>query len=185
MRISPEGARKFISLYIFLMYYAGQERHLLPPDMTLDEFKESELEVKIACRDAIYEPRHLIMRFLDANRELLTHEAQDTLASWAEHYVKGKFYLLRHLKRNSIFLLMGNKTKAYGVLGLTDELDKVIPKLALPAYVETVLLPYEGAVVCDGLVVSDNTPVTATVKHEMADEYKMIKQGGELITKLD
>src|SRR6476661_5913325 len=99
MRISPEGARKFISLYIFLMYYAGQERHLLPPDMTLDEFKESELEVKIACRDAIYEPRHLIMRFLDANRELLTHEAQDTLASWAEHYVKGKFYLLRHLKR--------------------------------------------------------------------------------------
>lgn len=185
MRISPEGARKFISLYIFLMYYAGQERHLLPPDMTLDEFKESGLDVKIACRDAIYEPRHLIMRFLDSNRELLTQEAQDTLESWAEHYVKGKFYLLRHLKQNSIFLLLENKMKAYGVLGLTDELDRVIPKGALPAYVETVLLPYEGKVVCDGLVVSDNTPVTATVKREMADEYKQLKQAKELITRLD
>jgi hypothetical protein len=185
MRVSPEGARKFTSLYIFLMYYAGQERKLLPPDMTLDDFKETGLDVKIACRNAIYDPRHLIMRFLDANRDLLTQEAQSTLTSWASGYVKGRFYVLRHLKQNSIFLLVGNKPKAYGVLGLTDELDRVIPKSTLPAYVETVLLPYEGAVVCDGLLVADNSPIGSNIKHEMSDEYKGIKQAGELITKLD
>jgi hypothetical protein len=185
MRVSPEGAHKFISLYILLLYYAGQERRLLPRGMTLDDFKESGLDLKIACRDAIYEPRHLIMRFHDANRDLLTTEAQKTLESWANGYVKGRFYVLRHLKQNSIFMLPGSKPRAYGVLGLTDELDKVIPKAALPAYVETVLLPYEGVVVCDGLVLADTSKVGPPVRHEMSDLYKEIKQSGDLITSLD
>jgi hypothetical protein len=125
------------------------------------------------------------MRFLEANRELLTAEALHTLETWANHYVKGRFYVLRHLKQHSIFLLSGGRAKAYGVLGLTDELDKVIPKSALPAYVETVLLPYEGVVVCDGLVLADTTLVGPAVRREMADLYKEIKQSGDLITSLD
>ena len=185
MRISPEGARKFTSLYILLMYYAGQERKLLPRDMSLDDFKETELRLKVACRDAVYEPRPLITRFLDANRELLTSEAQATLASWARGYVKGSFYVLRHLKRYSIFLIADGKARAYGVLGLNDELDNVIPKGALPAFVQTVLLPYEGAVVCDGLVVAANVAVESGMRQEMAQEYKALKQTGELITTLD
>jgi hypothetical protein len=185
VRISPEGARNFASLYILLMYYAGQERRLLPRGMLLDDFKDTGLDVRVACRDAIYEPRPLITRFLDTNRYLLTEEAQTTLASWARGYVKGSFYVLRHLKQHSIFLAPNAKTKAYGVLGLDDDLDRVIPKEALPAYVETVLLPYEEVVVCDGLVVAGNIEIGPDIRREMAEEYKKIKQTGKLITKLD
>ncbi len=41
MRVSPEEARKFTSLYNLLLYYAGQERKLLSPHMNLDEFRKS------------------------------------------------------------------------------------------------------------------------------------------------
>jgi hypothetical protein len=184
VRISQEGARKFASLYILLMYYAGQERKLLPRGISLDDFKEAHLDMKVACRNAIYEPRPLISRFLDANRYLLTEEAQATLASWARGYVKGDFYVLRHLKQHSIFLIADGKTKAYAVLGLNDELDKVIPKETLPTYVETVLLPYEGAIVCDGLVSKADVPIEPTMRQEMAQGYKEIKQAGKLITRL-
>jgi hypothetical protein len=184
VRISPEGARKFASLYIFLMYYAGQERKMLPRDMSLDDFKEASLEMKVACRNAIYEPRPLISRFLDANRYLLTEEAQATLASWARGYVKGSFYVLRHLKQYSIFLVADGKVRAYGVLGLNDELDKIIPKETLPAYVEAVLLPFEGVIVCDGLVSPVDVPIEPSMRQEMAQEYKALKQTGELITTL-
>src|SRR5258708_10199390 len=101
MRVSAEGARKFDSLYTLLLYYAGQERKILPAKMNLDEFRDGPQGLKIRCRDAIYEPTLLIGRFLEANTDLLSAEAQDTLASWARSHVKGTFAVLRHLKKHS------------------------------------------------------------------------------------
>lgn len=40
MRVSADAAARFITLYVRLLYYAGQQRDVLPPDMSYYEFLE-------------------------------------------------------------------------------------------------------------------------------------------------
>jgi len=186
MRVAAEAARNFTSLYTLLLYYAGQVRKLLPAEMSLDEFSEGPLGLKIRCRDALYEPTLLIGRFREANADLLSSEAQATLTNWERSYVKGTFAVLRHLKKHSIFVSTGGAPKAYGVIGLTQELKDMIPKEIVPALVQTVLLPYEGVIVCDDLILAaGHVKLDPEMKREMSEQYKMIEQAGELITRLD
>ncbi len=186
MRVSAEGARQFNSLYTLLLYYAGQERRILPVTMTLDEFREGPQGLKIRCRDAIYEPTLLIGRFLDENEDLLSAQAQDTLTSWERCYVMGTFAVLRHMKKHSIFVSTLGPPKAYAVLGLTEELSAMVPKEIVPALVKTVLLPYEGVIVCDGLILAaGHVRLDAETKREVSEQYKVIQKAGELITTLE
>jgi hypothetical protein len=186
MRVSSETARKFNSLYTLLLYYAGQERKVLPSSMNLDDFKDGPLGLKIRCRDAIYEPIPLIGRFLQANGELLTVEAQATLALWADKHMSGTFAVLRHLKKYSVFLAQDGSGKAYGVLGLTEDLGQMIPKEILPSLVKTVLLPFEGAIVCDGIVVAaGHVTLDVEDQKELNAQYAEIKRTGNIITSLE
>lgn len=186
MRVSAEAARGFISLYTLLLYYAGQMRKLLPVEMALDEFSESPQGLKIRCRDALYEPTLLIGIFLEENSDLLSAEAQATLAEWANSYVRGTFAVMRHLKKHSIFISADGPPKAYAVVGLTEELKEMIPKDIMPALVKTVLLPYKGVIVCDDIIQSaGHVKLDHEMKREMSEQYKLIQKSGELITTLD
>ncbi len=185
MRISDEAAHKFISLYTLLMYYAGQERKVLPHAMSLDDFKEVPLGLKTLCREAIYEPTPLLKKFVDANRELLTKEALDTLDSWTRGYVRGTFMVVRHLRKYNIFYVGGRSPKVFAVLGLTGELSRLIPKEIMPVMVKTVLMPYEGVIVCDGLLLADGHVMPELEsQQEMMEEYNAAKQSLPLITTL-
>jgi hypothetical protein len=186
MRVSAEAARNFSSLYTLLLYYAGQVRKLLPAEMSLDEFREGPQGLKIRCRDAIYEPTLLIGRFLEDNIDLLSADARATLAKWEGSYVKGTFAVMRHLKKHSIFISTEGVPRGYGVVGLNQELKDMIPKEIVPALVKTVLLPYEGVIVTDDLILAaGHVKLDRELKREMTEQYKMIEQAGELITRLD
>jgi hypothetical protein len=186
MRVSAQAARNFVSLYTLLLYYAGQVRKLLPAELTLDEFSEGPLGLKVRCRDALYEPTLLTGIFLEENSDLLSPEAQTTLVAWERSYVKGTFAVLRHLKKHSIFVSTEGTPRAYGVVGLTEELKDMIPRSIVPALVKTVLLPYEGVVVCDGLILAaGHVKLDPEMKREITEQYKMIEKAGELVTSLD
>jgi hypothetical protein len=60
---------------------------------------------------------------------------------------------VRQTKEHMIFLPCDDTPTAYGVLGLMDPLKRRIP-VPLPAVVETVLLPFQGKIVYDGLIVT-------------------------------
>ncbi|MFL5626753.1 MAG: hypothetical protein ACJ788_14310 [Ktedonobacteraceae bacterium] len=185
MRVSTDAADCFITLYMRLLYYAGQRRDVLPPDMSFHEFLAEPSLVKIACREKIYEPWPLINDFLSAHGDTLSGEEQKTVEAWTRS-ISGTFVILRHLKKYTIFLHSTSPPSAYGVLGLTTDLEELLPKPCLPLSVKTVLLPYKGVVVCDGMLklsVYDmiNGP---NMRSGLDEDYKNIKNAGRFFTVL-
>ena len=184
MLIPEEDAAQFIALYIGMLYYAGDARRVIPEDMEFDEFLDEPMEVKADCRDALYEPTPLFDEFLEDNGDQLSEELQEVVRAWGERYVRGDFVVLQHLQEHTIFLDTGSPPKAYAVLGLTTDLSDMAPNYTLPLFLETVLLPYKGVIVCDGLVRASRMLIGPNMTRNMKADYKRIKQAGRTITSL-
>ncbi len=184
MLIPESEAAEFIALYVGLLYYAGDARGIIPEDMSFDDFLDELLEVKVDCRDALYEPQPMFNEFLEDNAGQMSAEQQEIVRAWNDHYVRGKFVVLQHLKQHTIFLSTDAQPKAYAVLGLTTELSDMAPKAYLPLLMETTLLPYKNKIVCDGLVRVSPIIIGSNMARNMKAEYAEIKRAGGLIITL-
>jgi hypothetical protein len=183
MKIAPDAAWDFINLYHALLYYAGQVREILPAEMTYANFVAEPLATKARCRDPIYEPKPLFDDFLEDRGDALTQKQQKMVREW-KRFVRGDFVVLRHLKKHTIFLSTTGPMKAYAVLSLTTDLPEMIPNDVLPVYVETVLLPYQGVIVYDGIVLGGNILIGPNMTREMKEDYSAIKKAKQVITTL-
>ncbi len=68
-----------------------------------------------------------------------------------EKFINGNFFIERTLKKYAIFI--NEETEdVYGVLGLYDSLEEIIPKNMFPVYVKAILLPLKDKIVYDGLL---------------------------------
>src|SRR5581483_6850341 len=83
--------------------------------------------------------------------------------SW-QHFIHGKFYVFRELKKYTVFLTADKKpTIAYGVLALSQPFDELVGPY-LPVLTETVLLPFKGMIVYDGLMTGYNISFGGGIK---------------------
>lgn len=183
MRVSIEAADRFIGLYMRLLHYAGQQRETIPLDMSFEKFLAQPTQVKVACREAIYEPAPLLDDFMMAYDSSLSIEDQKVVIAWTR-YVKSTFLVLRHLKKHTIFLESTSPPNAYGVLGLTTDLEELLPAWRLPIGIQAVLLPYEGVVVCDGLISVYDIVIGPNMRSGLNEDYKNIKNAGRFFTTL-
>jgi hypothetical protein len=183
MKIAPDAAWDFINLYHALLYYTGQVRDILPSEMTYDEFIDEPLATKAECRDPIYEPTPVFDDFLEDQGDALTQKQQKTVREW-KRFVRGTFVVLRHLKKHTVFLNTIEPVKAYAVLSLTTDLPEMIPDYALPVLIETVLLPYQGVIIYDGIVFGGNVLIGPNMTREMKAEYSAIKKAKQVISAL-
>ena len=98
--------------------------------------------------------------------------------------ISGTFVVLRHLKKYTIFLHSTSPPSAFGVLGLTTDLEELLPKSRLPIGVKTVLLPYRGVVVYDGLLSVYDIIIGPNMRYGLNEAYKNIKNAGRFFTTL-
>ena len=71
----------------------------------------------------------LIDAFIAANPARLSEEELGIVSSW-RHLVSGRFIALRQLKKYMVLLACDQKPTAYGVTGLVDPMERVIPAAA-------------------------------------------------------
>ena len=95
----------------------------------------------------------------------------------------GDFYVLRFLKKHTVFLTAKEPTVAYGVLGLSDPLEEVIDQ-PLPFYCKTVLLPFRDRIVYDGLLSGYNVIIGSNMTRELNDAYNAAKKRYGVVTSL-
>ena len=100
-----------------------------------------------------------------------------------EHFISDKFFIERDLKEYTVFLNDGNPPKAYGVLGLTDEIVEMM-LYPLPVFVSAVLLPWKGRIICDGLIFTYNVVLGGGIRKELKESYRQAKTQG-IITSLE
>ncbi|MCX6033421.1 MAG: hypothetical protein NTV38_00340 [Chloroflexi bacterium] len=124
----------------------------------------------------------MIDAYVEANPEALSSEEVEIIRTW-RRFIKDNFFIFRHLKKYSVFI--GNKDQVYGVLGLFESLEEIIPTYALPRMVDAVLLPFKGWIVYDGLLGGYSVSFGGGIRSNLNHVYMTAKQKERIITTLD
>jgi hypothetical protein len=183
MQLSPQDCRLFYKLHPALMFFGNQKLKVIP-DKPADpvEYYALEPEKRMQVRDALHAQPDLIDQFVQLNPFAFGVEELEVAGSWKQAIV-GSFYIFRYLKHYTIFLSSEKVPKAYGVLALADPLEELIGPY-LPRLIQTVLLPFKGKIVYDGLLSGYNLTFGGGIKSMLNDEYRKAKADFGIITSL-
>jgi hypothetical protein len=184
MNVTFDEGKLFYDLYAALLSFANRRLNVSSELFTdARQYTSTPPEARVAIRDALFADRELIDEFVRDNPANLKADHLEIVHSW-KHALPGKYYVFRHLKKYTVFLTSGGSpNKAYGVLGLADPLEDVVGPI-LPRLVTTVLLPFQGRIIYDGLISGYNIIFGGGVKRTLNDEYKRAKQAFGIITSL-
>ncbi|MBO7701473.1 MAG: SEC-C domain-containing protein, partial [Eggerthellaceae bacterium] len=114
----------------------------------------------------LWENVEIIDDFVRDNPQRLSPRCLDLARSW-KNALPGFYTLVRYQSGRA--LLMG-EAGVFSVCGVTYELEHEIGKA--PAYVETVLLPFEDTVVYDGFLQAYDTDHSAAELQRIQDEFE-------------
>ena len=165
-----------------LQRFANQRLGILKDFPSPLKYAELQAKNKIKLRDVLWKSPDLINDYVKENPELLSSNNLDIVLGW-KRFIKGEFFILRHLKKYTIFI--GNDNQVYGVIGLFDSIEDIVPVNSLPIMAETVLLPFKGRIVYDGLLRSYNLSFGGGIRSELNYTYMVAKQKERIITTLE
>lgn len=124
----------------------------------------------------------LIHSFTSANPARLAPDELRIVSSW-RHLVSGEFIALRQLQKHMLLLSCDDSRIAYGVTGLTDPIETLIP-IQLPAMIETVLLPFGDKIVYDGIVCTSRITFGPEFRRGLEEQYRIAKANNAIVTAL-
>ena len=182
MLLPPEEASLFISLYSSLIGFAADRLGGIAGIVDVETFLHASNEARAKARDKLLSNITLIDDFVHINPYQFPERELSNLLK-LQHYISGQFFIERDLKNYTIFLKDDDPPKAYGVLGLTEEINEMLP-YPLPVFVSAVLLPWKGQIICDGLILTYNVILGGGIKRNLKDTYRQVKELG-IITSLD
>lgn len=183
MKLSEKDANLFYELMEPLQLFVNAELKIYPELTTRDDYEQCEAEEKIKIRNALYSNPKLIDRFVRLNPQNFSDEELAIVAKWKDA-VQGNFFLERFLKKHTVFIDEG-RSDVYGVLGLYDGFEEMIDRSYLPLYIRTVLLPFKGQIIYDGLFEASRIFFGGGVKGDLKEQYMRAKQNNRIIVTLE
>jgi hypothetical protein len=185
MRISSEEAALFHKLHAALLYHANKRLKVLRKkfDSPHDLVTQATTEQRAQVRDAVVERPECIDSLAAQNPFGFPAEELELLRSW-KHMVSGSFFVLRHLRKYTVFFGGPEPLRAYGVLGLGKELEDVLPPMPLPLMTSGVLLPFRGRIVYDGLLSVQNIRFGAGSRRNLQQECRESEALHGIVTSL-
>ena len=124
----------------------------------------------------------VINAFVSENPFNLSDDEREIVRSWKD-LVAGEFYVYRCLTKYTVFLTAGEPVVAYGVLSLMDSFEDLVGH-RLPHLCKTVLLPFQGRIVYDGLLAGYNITFGSGIRGRLKDSYNDAKERQGIITSL-
>lgn len=181
MRLPPDEAKHFMDLYSGLIGWCA--RRLDPKSAIHDAatLRAASLEDHAAVRDRMLDEPALIDAYVAENPDGISAADLGLVRAW-RRFVRGDFVAERDLKRCTVFVEWKDPPTAYGVLSLKEEIVDILP-MPLPMLVEAVLLPWRGAVVCDGILRYKNVYLGAGIRRRLKEAYRLAKARG-IVTSL-
>ncbi len=165
------------------MFFVNQRLKVLPQRIRdADQFSVLSPEKRLAVRDAFVEELDLIENFIDENPANFSFDELEIIKSWHE-LVVGEFFILRYLKKYTVFLSLEDPPIAFGVLALTQTFEELVGP-HLPVMTRTVLLPFEGKIVYDGLLSGYPISFGAGIRRNLKESYETAKKRQGIVTSL-
>jgi hypothetical protein len=181
MKLPQSDVDLFFKLVWSLQLFANAELKIAPKVKTLDEYFELRQETKHEIRERIFDQPDLIDQYVTRNPDNFSDDDLNIVRQWKK-FIRGDFYIERCLKKYAIFI---KDDDVYGVLGLHDGFDEIFPKGYLPVYIRTVLLPFKGQIIYDGLLEGFPILFGGGIKRSLSETYMRAKQNGRIITALE
>ena len=173
----------FFRLHRTLMFSVNQRLNIVAYDLaTPEEFAGLPPEARLKVGDAFITHMELIDSFTSENPANLEEDELDIVRSW-RHLVAGKFYAFRELKKHTVFLSSTDPVTAYGVLALSQPFEELIGPY-LPVMTQTVLLPFKGKIVYDGLISRFNISFGSGIERMLSESFTQAKQRHGIVTSL-
>lgn len=183
MELSEEEIVHYYDLYWPLLYYANKTLEVLKNVESPKDISQCSLKDVAKLRYQLFDQPELIDDFIQENPMSLSRQDLDIIASW-KNCLKGRFFIVRHLKKYTVFLDAEDRPKAYGVLRLYTPLKELIDPSNLPVFVEAVLLPFENKIVYDGILAPSNIIIGKGISRGFDDKYNEAKMRFGIITAL-
>lgn len=181
MKLTDKELDQLHKIQPLLFLYASQLNSLVKKFSTVEEFFELDFNDKILIRDKVYSDRALIFdSFIQKHNDDLSEDDIEIVSSW-RHQIKSGFFIMKQLKSYAKFLSTGEKGRAYGVHSLSHSFDEI---LNLPSWSETVLLPFRGKIIYDGLILSRNISFGASIRKSLNNDLAVAEAKYGLITTL-
>ncbi|MCP4628512.1 MAG: hypothetical protein GY850_34130 [bacterium] len=177
MKLSEQDAKLFFDLMWALQFFVNQKLKILTKIKSLNDYAKCSSEEKFEVRKALYANINLIDSFVQENPQNFSEEKLSIVSNW-KNFIEGSFHIERFLKRYAIFIKGGD---VYGVLGLCQKFEELIHRSQLPLYVQTVLLPFKGKIVYDGLFQAYNIYFGGGTKRNLKESYMRAKQNNRII----
>ncbi len=182
MTLPPEETTLFIGLYSSFIGFVAGELGGIDGITDWQTFDDAPIESKGIARDKMLENLDLIEKYIDDDPYGFKQKDLSRLFN-LKRFIKDRFIIERALKRYTVFLKYDDMSRAYGVLGLFDEISNLI-RYPLPAMVEAVLLPWNDIIICDGLIRPYGIQFGPGVRSDLKEWYNQAKNSG-IITSLD
>lgn len=183
MHLSPSELEQFFRIqsalnnfiYAQLQQAAGREAKL--------PFRELPFDKQMEVREAFATNPEFVERFVAENPSGLSPADLEVVLGWRKPVV-GDFYLFKHLKKHSIFLSCDDEPIAFGVCGLTNSLADAIPAAQLPVMTKAILLPFQGKIIYDGVLLSAPVSFGPGIRGAMNASYQAAKDRQGIVTSL-
>jgi hypothetical protein len=182
MTLSIEEGRLFIKLMWGLQAYVNRQLALVKKASSAEQYGDLPTEKRLKVRNALWKHPHLIEEYLRENPDSLPAEDLEVVRRWSG-FIQGSFFILRHLKKGSVFISQGGQI--YLVHGIQDPLEEIIPSNSLPQLVKAVLLPFKGLIVYDGLLERYNVFFGSGISADIEHTYTVARHKKRIISSLE
>ena len=183
MKLSSDECQRFYQIWWSLLGYVNRQKNLVPNFSITHQDGEVDPRDAWKIRNVLWESPDDLLCYIANNPDGLSDRDLALVASWRKR-VSGDFYVMRHLKKHTIFLLTSKKPVAYGVLGLASTLDEAV-QAPLPVLIKAVLLPYEGQIIYDGLFMSYPVTFGRGIRNSLTQSLKQATEVSGIITSLN
>ena len=182
MLISLEEAKLFFTLYPSVIGFAAARSGSIKGIRDATTFKSAPNEAKAEARDHLLDNIQLLKDYIEENPDGFRERELGLLSDWFL-FKQGDFFVVQDLRKYTVFLPAADSTRAYGVLGLTDEIADILPP-TLPIMINGVLLPWKDQIIWDGLFTIYSLSFGSGIRNSLGESYRRAKAAG-IITSLD
>jgi len=176
MLIAPEEAKLFFALYPSVIGFAAGRSGSIEGIRDTGTFRSAPNEARAKARDHLLNNIQLIRDYVEENPDGFRERELGYMADWSL-FVQGDFFVVRDLKKHTVFLAADDLSKAYRVLGLTDEIAELLPPV-LPVLIKAVLLPWKNQIIWDGLFTIYSISFGSGIRRSIRESYRQAKAAG-------
>lgn len=180
--LMPQQTERFYRIWFALLHFVNEQRHLSSDFPDAPEEGAIRPADAIALRNALWADDALREKFIADNPAGLPPDDLTLVASW-QHRLAGNFFIVRHLKKYTVFLTEHSPSHAYGVLGLVSPVEEVVGP-TVPLYVQAVLLPFEDQIIYDSLLIPYSIFFGPGIRGNLNETYRNVQEREGIITTL-